>query len=706
MPIMYYLLSFRRVHRILLGMILALFMTSLSAAEYAANFKGTDIEEFINIVGKNLNKTIIVDPSVRGKINVRSYDLLNDDQYYQFFLNVLQVYGYAVVEMDNNVLKVIRDKDAKAAAIPVEGDDDGNTALGDEFVTRVVQVHNVSVRELAPLLRQLNDNAGGGNVVHYEPSNVLMLTGRADVVKRLVSIVHRVDTAGDKDVDVVDLKYASAGEMVRIVNNLNKAQEQGANTPAFLQPKLVADDRTNSVLISGDPKARKRIMKLIKRLDRELKTSGNTKVYYLKYAKAKDLVPVLQGVSDSIEADDTKGSTNQGGRSAAGSNRNVSIEAHEESNSLVITAEPDMMQSLESVIRQLDIRRAQVHIEAIIVELYEGDGANLGVQYFSTDGGVMQWNSGSQSSVSSIWAANREAEPTEQGSVTRIDSDTGDPITQENPEEPGDYTALSDVLGSINGMMLGVLKNDWAAVVQAVRTSTNSNVLSTPSITTLDNQEANIIVGQDVPVLTGSTASSSNDNPFQTIEREEVGIKLKVTPQINEGDAVQMKIEQEVSSVSGTTSVDITINKRQLTTTVMADDGATIVLGGLIDEDTEESVSKVPLLGDIPIIGNLFKSRSNTKTKRNLVVFLRPTIIRDGTTMNYLSNRKYNYIRAQQLEQYNRGDIPLLDDEKRPVLPEWNDALALPPSFEEYLKDRKAGEAPQLKGKDKTHEED
>lgn len=672
----------RQIRQLMVGSVLMLFMVGGQAAEYAASFKGTDIQEFINIVGKNLNKTIIIDPSVRGKINVRSYDLLNDKQYYQFFLNVLSVYGYAVVQADNNILKVIKDKDAKAAAIPVVGSDDKE--IGDEFVTRVVQVHNVSVRELAPLLRQLNDNAGGGNVVHYEPSNVIMLTGRAAVVKRLVDIVHRVDTAGDQDVEVIDLKYASAGELVRIISNLNKAQEKGGATPEFLRPKLVADDRTNSILISGDPKARMRIRKLVERLDRELKSSGNTKVYYLKYAKAEDLVPVLKGVSDSLQEDENGKAVRAAN---TGNERNITIESHDESNSLVITAQPDMMQSLEAVIRQLDIRRAQVHIEAIIVEVYEGNGANFGVQFFSENAGALQWNSGNQVPVAGIWAAKRQAEPTGGGTVSTTDTEGRTTVTK-NAETEGDYTALANLLGSINGMMLGVIKDDWATVVQAIRTSTNSNVLSTPSITTLDNQEATFVVGQDVPILTGSTASSSNDNPFQTIEREEVGIKLKVTPQINEGNAVQMKIEQEVSSVSGATSVDITINKRQLSTTVMADDGGTIVLGGLIDEDTEESTSKIPLLGDLPLIGDLFKSRSNSKTKRNLMVFLRPTILRDGNTINYLSNRKYNYIRAKQLEQYNRGDIPLLDNQSRPLLPEWDDALALPPSFEEYLQKR------------------
>ena len=274
--------------------------TSALANDFSASFKGTDIQEFINIVGRNLEKTIIVDPSVRGKVDVRSYDLLNEEQYYQFFLSVLEVYGYAVVEMDNGILKVIKDKDAKTSAVPVLGAKDNIT--GDAVITRVIAVRNVSVRELSPLLRQLNDNAGAGNVVHYDPANIIMITGRAAVVNRLAEIIERVDQAGDKEVEVVDLKNASAAEMVRIVDALNKTTD-AKNTPAFLQPKLVADERTNSILISGDPKVRQRLKKLIKQLDVEMATKGNNQVIYLKYAKAEDLVDVLKGVSDNLQSE-------------------------------------------------------------------------------------------------------------------------------------------------------------------------------------------------------------------------------------------------------------------------------------------------------------------------------------------------------------------------------------------------------------------
>ena len=584
--------------------------------------------------------------------------------------------------MDNNVVKIIRNKDAKTSSIPVVGNE--NPGVGDEMVTRVVEVKNVTVRELTPLLRQLSDQAGGGNVVNYDPANVIMLTGTAAVVNRLVQIIERVDKAGDQDVQIINLQYASAGEMVRIVEAMNKStQGKSAGTPTFLIPTIVADERTNSVIVSGEVKARERVARLVSRLDSELESNGNTRVYHLKYAKSEDMVKVLQGVSESIEAEAASGSTS----SRKNKTRNVSIDAHEDTNTLVITAQPDMLRSLEAVIRQLDIRRAQVLIEAIIVEVFEGDGVNLGVQWYHESGAMSQFTNG-VTPISSIAAAAEAAQPTQGTLGTTVTSESG--VITENPNQPdidGDFSLAAQVLGSVSGTLFGIVKNDWGAIIQAVSSDTNSNLLSTPSITTLDNEEAYFIVGQEVPIITGAQTGSNNSNPFQTVERQEIGIKLKVTPQINEGSGVQLTIEQEVSSVSGATGVDISINKREIKTTVMADDGATVILGGLIDEDVQESVQKVPLLGDIPIIGHLFKSTSNTKRKRNLMVFLRPTIVRDGKLMNDLSKEKYNFIRALELQKKEDG-LELLSDEKLPILPEWNDQLSLPPSFDEYMKKR------------------
>ena len=653
----------------------ALLCFSVSAAEYMPNFKETDINEFINIVGKNLERTIIVDPNVRGKISVRSYDMLDEDQYYQFFLNVLQVYDFAVVEMPSGILKVVRSKDAKTSNIPVV---EGSARDGDEMITRVVPVYNVPVRELAPILRQLNDQAGGGNVVSHDPSNVMMLTGRAAVVNRLVEIIERVDRAGDEEVEIVKLRYASASEMVRIIESINKSQGK-TNSGTKSEPRVVADDRTNSVIVSGDIKARQRLINLIQRMDQELETNGNTRVLFLNYAKAEDLVKVLQGVSASIQAEEQSGGTTR----RTGTNREISIDAHQDSNAIVITAEPDMMRSLEDVVRQLDIRRAQVQVEAIIVEVFEGDGTTFGVQWASEAGGGTQFSNGVVP-VGSLAVALKEAE--DDTDTEAYVTDDGEVVTVTTTDE-GDYSSLASLLGSANGLIAGIIEDGWGAVVQAVSTDTNSNILATPHLTTMDNEEAFFIVGQEVPIITGTTTGSNNSNPFQTVDRQEIGIKLKVTPQINEGDAVQLLIEQEVSSVSGATSVDISINKREIKTTVIVDDGGTIVLGGLIDEDVQESISKVPLLGDIPILGHLFKSTSSTKRKRNLMVFLKPTSVRDGATMNAISHRKYNYMRALQLKRQQEG-ITLMPSAETPSMPNWDDKLSLPPSFEEYLTEK------------------
>ncbi|MBL4900821.1 MAG: type II secretion system secretin GspD [Colwellia sp.] len=647
----------------------------VSAGQYSPSFKNTEIVEFVTIVGKNLKKTMIVDPNVRGKVNVRSYDVLTEEQYYQFFLNVLEVYGFAAVKMNNNIIKIIRNKDAKTSSIPVVGSNSG--IKGDEMVTRIVEVKNVTVRELVPLLRQLSDQAGGGNVTNYDPANVIMLTGTAATVNRLVKIIERVDRAGDQDVEIIKLHYASAGEMMRIITAMNKPTSGKAGQPTFLIPKIVADDRSNSVIVSGEVKARERVIRLVKRLDSELETSGNTRVYYLKYSKSKDLVKVLNGVSKTIASEAATTTS----KSRSKSKVETSIEAHEPTNSLVITGQPDMLRSLESVIRQLDVPRAQVHIEAIIVEVYESDGVSLGVQWYSELGGFTQFTNGS-TSISSV-AAGIVAAQGEEGSSTTVTSTTGAVTTTTNPDTDGDYTTLASALSSVSGGMLAILDDDWGAIINAVSTDTNSNILATPSITTLDNEEAYFLVGQEIPILTGSTSSSTNSNPFQTVERQEVGIKLLVTPQINEGNSVQLTIEQEVSSVSGATGVDISINKREIKTTVMVESGATIILGGLIDEDVQESVQKVPILGDIPFIGHLFKSTTNSTRKRNLMVFLRPTIIRDPVMMNSMAKEKYNFIRADQIRKQEEG-LSLMSNEKLPLLPEWNDELVLPPSFDEY----------------------
>ncbi|NRA54827.1 MAG: type II secretion system secretin GspD [Gammaproteobacteria bacterium] len=654
-----------------------LLSTASWAAQYSASFKGTDINEFINTVGKSLNKTIIIEPNVRGKINVRSYQTFNDEQYFQFFLNVLEVYGYAVVNMDNGIIKVIKGKDAKLAPIAIA--DENSPGYGDEMVTRIVPVYNVPVRELVPILRQITDNARGGNIVSHDASNVIMLTGRAAAVNRIVELVRRVDKQGDQEVSIVTLKHASAPELVRIVESILSSAKSGkAAASSQLRPKLVADERTNSVVVSGEKRARMRAVSLVRRLDNEQESTGNTKVIHLKYAQATDIVKVLTGVAKNLQP-----TTSKSKAKSKTTNREINIQAHEDTNSLVITAQPDTMRSLESVIRQLDFRRAQINVEAIIVEISEGDGIDLGVQWASADAGVIQFSNGASISSLAGAAAAARGTTTEE---TYTPSD-GSAVQNLSITTEGDYSSLASILTGVSGAMTGFVAGDWAMVLQAVRASSSSNILATPNITTLDNQEATFVVGEEVPVITGSAASSNNTNPFQTIERKEVGIKLTVTPQINEGNAVQLKIEQEVSGVkSGTAgaAVDVIFSKRSVSTTVMVDDGQIVVIGGLIDEDVQQVVSKVPLLGDIPILGHLFRSTQSKTTKRNLMIFIKPTIIRDAATMSRLSARKYNAIRAQQLAERENG-IALMPYTDSPVL----EPVELPKSLQDYIKAQK-----------------
>ncbi len=659
---------------LLAGVLLAMLVSPLPAAEFSASFKGADIQEFINTVGKNLNKTIIIEPSVRGTINVRSYDLLNEEQYYQFFLSVLDVYGFAVVPMDNGVLKVVRAKDAKTSAIPVV--DDKGPGMGDEMVTRVVPVRNVSVRELAPLLRQLNDNAGGGNVVHYEPSNVLLITGRAAVVNRLVEIVRRVDRVGDQDVDMIRLKYAQAAEMVRLLTALNQGESK-ANLASVLVPKVVADERTNAVIVSGEPQGRQRMIRLIRQLDQDQAqmVRGNTRVFYLKYAKAKNLVAVLTGVSQSVGEGNQGGGAKTATRAASGSDSRLSIEADEHTNALVITADPDKMQALEQVIARLDIRRAQVLVEAIIVEVQEGKGLNFGVQWLNTTGSGTQFTS---TGLSSSTVAVGAKEYNDDGDVN---------------------STLSSALSSFNGLATGFFDGNWGALLTALANTTQSNILATPSIVTLDNKEASINIGQEVPVLTGSQ-TTSGDNVFSTVERKTVGTKLTVTPQINEGDSVLMEIAQEVSSVadsSSSSSADLgaTFNTRTVQNAVLVKSGETVVLGGLLDDATQETVYKVPLLGDIPLLGYLFRSNSTQKSKRNLMVFIRPTILRDPATYSGISSSKYNLFRAQQLEALNNADR-LLPQPGRPVLPVYGQGMLVSPGMQKQLEESVAQPATEV----------
>lgn len=624
----------RRLKSWSLILLLAASCRTAFAVDYTANFDNADIQTFVNIVGQNMGKTILIDPDVKASISVRSNDTFNEDEYYQFFLSVLDLYGFSIITLDNGLLKVVRSEQVKT--MPGRLISGTKPGKGDELVTRIVSLENVPARVLSPLLRQMLDGGKVGNVVHYEPSNALIITGKASTVNRLLEVVKRVDVMGDAKEQVFTLKYASATDLADVLNDL--ARENGKEAkPATLQTRIVADKRSNALIVSGSDRARARMAQLISRLDTQDQGEGNTRVWYLKYAKADKLVEVLTGVTQKMK--DEKSSASKS--SASSSNNDISITADEQTNSLVITADQSILQQLEDVIAKLDIRRSQVLVEAIIVEVQDGKGINLGVQWANKNVGVQQFT---KTNLPIFNAAQGVQEFKRQGGTT-----------SDNP--------AYDLFSNFNGLAAGFFNGDWGVLLTALSSNSKNDILSTPSIVTLDNKEASFNAGQDVPVLSGSQ-TTSGDNIYSTVERKTVGTKLKVTPQINEGDSVLMEIEQEVSSVDSTatsSTLGPTFNTRTIQNAVLVKSGETVVLGGLMDDSSKQEVSKVPLLGDIPLIGQLFRYTSNEKNKRNLMVFIRPTIIRDDEVYHSLSRDKYTGFKEMQQNRSSKQNGSLID---------------------------------------------
>ncbi|WP_246128500.1 type II secretion system secretin GspD [Pleionea sediminis] len=661
--------------------ILMVLLTPFSwAGKATVNLKDTDIKVFIETVSRLTGKTIILSDRVKGKkVNVISQTPLDEDEIWGLFLSVLKLNDFGVVEQ-GDIVKVVQLQEAKQDATRV---DSGNLdAPADEQVTRVIKVENVDVTQLVPVLRQLIPQRM--HMGQIRATNVLLLHDSKANVDRIVKVIQQIDHESNEELEVIELEHAAASEVVRILETL---QKQGAQKEVGTsQPRFVADERTNSILLSAEKRDRLRLRALISRLDAENNADGNTKVIYLNYAQASEVAQLLEGVGESIE--EPQGKTQQ-----RASGKPYSIKAHEGTNALVITAQPDMLKSFEAVIRQLDIRRAQVHVEAVIAEVSDVGLKQLGVQLASAAGAFTNFGNNGASIVG-VGQGIAALQGQETGGEAIFDNN-GNVIGTNPVRQQGDNgAALAQALAGSQGVVFGFGESDasgdleWGALVQALGRDTESNVLSTPSITTLDNEEAAISVGQEVPIVTGSALGNNNSNPFTTVDRKDVGIKLKITPLINEGNSVRLQIEQEVSSIAGTSGTDIITNKRQITTTVQVNDGGMVVLGGLIDEDIQESQEKVPILGDIPLIGSLFSSNQTRKTKRNLMVFIRPKILRDDSSIHELSSRKYNFIRGKQIDMRAKG-VSLFDDDDTPMLPTWNEKLELPPTFDESMKQQK-----------------
>jgi general secretion pathway protein D len=615
-------------------------------AKITPNYKDADLAQIVEAVSAVTGKNFIIDPRVRAQVTMLSSTSMSADAFYEAFLSILQVHGFVAVPT-GDVIKII--PDANARQVPANDLPDRVSSSSDEIVTQVVAVRNVSAAQLVPILRPLIPQYG--HLAAYPASNMLIISDRANNVNRMMRIIKRIDQGGDEEIEIIALSNASAAEIVRVVNTLYAGAPQGEGGTAA-GVKLVADERTNSVLISGEKSERLRLKTLIAHLDTPLEDGGDVQVRYLRYADAETIAGKLKEQVQGIQQQ-TAGA-GQAAPAAPADRTSVTIWADTQTNALVVTAPPKIMRQVMNIVDRLDIRRAQVQVEAILVEVTADKSTELGIN----------WLIDGTNDDDNIVPVGAFVQPVGGTSILDIARGINDPTT---------FT--TGLLGGTLGV--GRFKDsgtNWAAVLRAVSGDANTNIISTPSVVTLDNEEAEIKIAQEVPFITGqftnTGAAQGSINPFQTIQREEVGTILKITPSINEGDAVLLKIEQEASSLAQGTSgaVDLVTNKRTISTSVLIEDGGIIVLGGLIEDQLREGVTKVPLLGSIPLLGELFKTRSVNKVKTNLMVFIRPTILRDGAQAAIVTNSKYNLMRNRQVETRG-GKVMLMPKENQPTLP-------------------------------------
>lgn len=623
----------------LLALLMALPWQFLLAQTHTLNLKDADIEVLVATVAEITGRSFIIDPRVTGKVTVISSASMDKDQIYQVFISILNVHGLAAIPGDG-VVKIVPGVQA------LQSYGGSEHASGEDIVTRLIAVTHVKASELVPLLRPLMPSTA--QIIAHDSSNTLLIADRAANVDRLQRVIRRIDRAVDEDVEVIRLEHANARELAATLNRLY---------PANQAHSAIADERTNTLLLGGDPSRRLKLRSLISHLDTPLESGGTTQVVYLNYARATELVPILEQVLNASLGE------------AAERTSVAAIQAHEETNALIITAPPAVFRSLQPVIRQLDIRRQQVLVEAIIAEVSMKTLREVGVQwqFFNNLGdpgggafGGTNFNSGGNNIINL---------------ANGFGSDT--------PVSPGTGLNIGYVSGTTS--ILGTEFLDIGLLIRALEADSDTNILSTPSIVTLDNSEAEIYIGQEVPFVTGQFTNTGlanlegTVNPFQTISRNEVGIRLTVTPHINEGDAVVLDISQEVSAIAPITgAVDLITNKRTLKTTVMVPDNTILVLGGLISDDLRETEESVPFLGRIPWLGRLFRYNSTELVKRSLMIFIRPRIMTDNAAMQGISGGKYNYLRARQLE-YREQARGLTPTDQMPLLPELYDYLQTPP---------------------------
>ncbi len=616
--------------------------------DVSLNYKDADIRKVVEAVSEVTGKNFILDPRVTGKVTLLSSTPMSPDAFYEAFLSILQVHGYVAIQ-SGDLIKIIPDATARQFAGPIGT---SGAAGPDDLATQVIQVRNVGATQLVPILRPLIPQYG--HLVAHAGSNMLIISDRAANVARMVNIIRRIDQASDEDIEVVPLEHASAAEIVRIMTALTQTNRSDG---VPVTTSLVADSRTNSVLIGGDKADRLRLRTLIAHLDTPLEEGGDTQVRYLRYADAEELSTKLQ---QHFSGQAQGAAAAQGGAAGGAASQQVSVWSDTQTNAIVVNAPPKMMRSLMQIVDKLDIRRAQVLLEVIIVEVIADKTAELGVTWAIRD------EDGSNTPIALTNFP--DAGP---GVVQLAGAAAGDGTT-----DPGSLigTGITVGVGRISDSGLS-----FAAILRALEGAADTNIISTPSIVTTDNEEASLNVGQEVPFVTGSFTNTGSTggavNPFQTINREQVGVKLTITPQINEGDSLLLKINQEISNIaqSAEGAVDLITNERIIETTVIVDDGQILVLGGLLEDVLRESDQRVPFLGSIPGLGALFRTRATDKVKTNLMVFIRPKILRDAATVTSETNAKYNYIR-DVLKMGEDESVQLMPGESQFSLPPFEEA--------------------------------
>lgn len=605
---------------------LATFSNGLNAEDAPRiNLQDVEIRQMVDIVAKETGKNFIVDPQVRGKITFVSGRGLDKSDLYEAFLSVLQVHGFDAVE-SGDLIKIVPTGKARSQVAPLVNN--AKESDVDETVTEVIKLNYIPV---ATALQTLTPLSGQGEtrIQPNQASNSVVITGRAQNVARLRAVAESIDNPNNDDFELVALEYAVASQVAATLQGLMAPGAAGEGAlPA--SGRVSADERTNSVLISGDKQTRERMRKAIAKLDVQRATEGDTKVIQLRYAKAEDVVAVLNGVSPALQQQSGVANAGAGGAAAtptpaapsSARSGGVTVLADKSSNSIIISGPPTLQKNMMGVIAQLDRRRAQVLVEAVIAEVSTDLTNKIGATLISNG------------------AANDN-----KGAVGYSNFAT---------------TGLNTVLGLAGGtstavpggLLLGGGNESFGAIVEALKGDAATNILSTPTLVTMDNEAAEITVGQEVPFITGKSTGSASDtnNPFTTIERKDVGLKFKIVPQINRGETVNLKIEQETSNVASSSAgaSDLITNKRKITTNVMVEDGQILVLGGLIEDNYRDTESKVPVLGDIPVLGGIFRNNTTSKTKQNLMVFIHPIILPDGQSADAYTRRKYQTMQQQQ----------------------------------------------------------